>query len=302
MSGDKPPFYLGGIASVVACFVSTPGDLVKVHLQTSRGQMKSILTAIREIIASKGITGMYTGNTAQMLRQSTYSTARIGIYEAIISKIRASRGPDSPLRMHELIAASSIGGFIGGCIGNPCDVALVRMQTDLAHPPEVRKNYKHVFDALFRIARNEGFMTLYSGLVPNLGVSVVMTVSQIASYDFFKQIVLKYTNLKDSSVTTHFASSALASITAATAVSPIDVAKTRIMNSKNNEYKNLFDALTKIPRQEGIKALYKGWTPSLFRLAPHTIVMFLVLEQLKIFYFKYQNASRSKPIIIPAIN
>ncbi|OLY78066.1 Mitochondrial dicarboxylate transporter [Smittium mucronatum] len=297
MDKDKPPFYLGGVASVLACTVSTPGDLIKVRLQTSKGQMKSVISAATEIIVGQGITGLFTGLSAQMLRQATYSTTRFGVYEAITNQFKSGKSRFHPLKMHELIFASSVGGLLGGLVGNPFDVAVVRMQTDFKLPPSERKNYKHGVDALIKIARTEGFSKLYSGLIPNLGVSMVMTISQIASYDFFKQNIIKYSNLNPTDPSLHFISSILASLTAATAVSPIDVSKTRIMNSKTKEYNGLLDALIKIPRQEGFIALFKGWTPSFLRLAPHTILMFLILEQLKILYLKYQYKERPPNIL-----
>jgi dicarboxylate transporter 10 len=40
-------------------------------------------------------------------------------------------------------------------------------------------------------------------------------------------------------------------------------------------------AMTSMIRNEGIMSLFKGWTPAFIRLGPHTIVTFMVLEQLK---------------------
>lgn len=40
--------------------------------------------------------------------------------------------------------------------GTPCDLVNVRLQNDMKLPVEQRRNYKHVFDGLFRIARFEG--------------------------------------------------------------------------------------------------------------------------------------------------
>lgn len=37
-----------------------------------------------------------------------------------------------------------------------------------------------------------------------------------------------------------------------------------------------------IVKSEGPTALFKGWLPAFLRLGPHTIVTFIVLEQLKV--------------------
>lgn len=47
-------------------------------------------------------------------------------------------------------------------IGTPMDVALVRMQSDSMKPEKERRNYRHVIDALRRVAAEEGFGSLYA--------------------------------------------------------------------------------------------------------------------------------------------
>lgn len=72
---------------------------------------------------------------------------------------------------------------------------------------------------------------------------------------------------------------------------PMDMAKTRIQNQKPGpdgkfEYKGTIDVLTKVGRQEGIFALWKGFTPYFARLGPHTVITFILLEQLNATYSK----------------
>ncbi len=44
-------------------------------------------------------------------------------------------------------------GAIGSFIANPTDVSLIRFQADNNLPPEKRRNYKNIFNALFRITK-----------------------------------------------------------------------------------------------------------------------------------------------------
>lgn len=53
------------------------------------------------------------------------------------------------------------------------------------------------------------------------------------------------------------------------------------------EYKGTVDVLLKVARQEGVFALWKGFTPYYCRLGPHTVLTFIILEQINIFYNKY---------------
>lgn len=49
--------------------------------------------------------------------------------------------------------------------------------------PELRRNYKNVFDALIRTAKEEGFGALYKGLAPNIFRGMSMNVGMLACYD-----------------------------------------------------------------------------------------------------------------------
>ncbi len=74
-------------------------------------------------------------------------------------------------------------GGIAVCIGTPFDVALVRMQGDSMKPTNERRGYSNAINAIVRIAREEGFRTLYSGLGPNVLRGMSMNVGQLACFD-----------------------------------------------------------------------------------------------------------------------
>jgi len=60
---------------------------------------------------------------------------------------------------------------------------------------------------------------------------------------------------------------------------PLDVIKTRQMNSKPGEFKGIFDII-KYTAKLGPAGFYKGIFPAFVRTGPHTILMFLILETL----------------------
>lgn len=63
--------------------------------------------------------------------------------------------------------------------------------------------------------------------------------------------------------------------------SPVDVIKTRIMSASSAQGTGALSAMKEMMRTEGVVSFFKGWTPAFIRLGPHTIVTFMVLEQLK---------------------
>ena len=62
----------------------------------------------------------------------------------------------------------------------------------------------------------------------------------------------------------------------------VDVIKTRIMQEHGSAvYRGTWQATQRIVHTEGLAGLYKGWFANWMRIGPHTIVAFLILEQLR---------------------
>jgi solute carrier family 25 (mitochondrial dicarboxylate transporter), member 10 len=75
----------------------------------------SIVSVIRATVAESGIRSLYTGLTASVTRQMTYSLVRLGSYEEIKRRIAKDRSPTTG----ELLIAACIAGALGGIAGNP---------------------------------------------------------------------------------------------------------------------------------------------------------------------------------------
>ncbi|KXT03926.1 hypothetical protein AC578_9256, partial [Pseudocercospora eumusae] len=255
---------------------------VRLQMQKSDGPKKGMVGMFSHIVKSDGVPGLYRGLTAALLRQITYSTTRFGVYEELKNRFGGGGQPS----FGALVAMASTSGFLGGVAGNPADILNVRMQNDAALPAAERRKYKHAFDGLFRMIREEGPTSLFRGVWPNSARAVLMTASQLASYDVFKRRLLELTNMGDT-LTTHFTASLMAGFVATTVCSPVDVIKTRVMGASAKE--SIISLVTKITASEGVMWVFKGWVPSFIRLGPHTIATFLFLEQHKKIYRKYHG-------------
>lgn len=263
---------------MAACLVTHPLDLAKVRLQTASKRGQSLFSMVFHIIKSEGVLKIYSGLTASLLRQATYSTVRFGVYEYMKEAYEDSyhKMPTTSV----LLPMSMLSGALGGLVGNPSDVVNIRMQNDSSLPPAQRRHYKNAFDGILKIARSEGVSSLFRGLMPNLVRGVLMTASQVVTYDYAKTLLVNHFHFDPSKKSTHFSASLMAGLVATTVCSPADVVKTRIMNAKGSS-KGAVSILMDAVKTEGVGFMFRGWLPSFIRLGPHTIVTFLVLEQLR---------------------
>ncbi|XVF39622.1 hypothetical protein PTKIN_Ptkin01aG0048500 [Pterospermum kingtungense] len=306
-------FVEGGVASVVAGCSTHPLDLIKVRMQLQgetttfshhhlrpafalsspstatnslhlclphHPRVGPISLALR-IVHSEGLPALFSGVSATVLRQSLYSTTRMGLYD--LFKQRWTDPETKTMHLTKKIAAGLIAGGIGAAVGNPADVAMVRMQADGRLPQGQRRNYKSVFDAIARISKQEGVASLWRGSSLTVNRAMIVTASQLATYDQIKEAILQKGVMEDG-MGTHVAASFAAGVVAAVASNPVDVVKTRVMSMKVEVgrvplYSGAVDCLMKTVKREGFRALYKGFLPTVSRQVPFTVVLFVTLEQ-----------------------
>ncbi|KAL1139932.1 hypothetical protein AAG570_006909 [Ranatra chinensis] len=267
------------------CFVQ-PLDLIKNRMQLSgvgggKKEYKTSFHAAKGIIQKEGFFALYNGLSAGLLRQATYTTTRLGVYNWLFSVLTGKDG--KPPNFAVKAGCGMLAGMCGAFVGTPAEVALVRMTADGRLPPEQRRNYSSVVSALVRITREEGLLTLWRGAIPTMGRAMVVNAAQLASYSQAKEILLN-TGYFEENIMLHFCSSMISGLITTAASMPVDIAKTRIQNMKmidgKPEFKGAGDVLMKVVRNEGFFALWKGFTPYYARLGPHTVLTFIFLEQL----------------------
>lgn len=176
-------------------------------------------------------------------------------------------------------------------VGTPAEVSLIRMTADGRLPLNERRNYTGVFNALARITREEGVLTLWRGCIPTMGRAMVVNAAQLASYSQAKQYLISSGYFKEG-IQLHFVASMMSGFITTVASMPVDIAKTRLQNMKVSadgkaEYRGTVDVLSRVVRQEGLFALWKGFTPYFCRLGPHTVLTFIFLEQMNSAYNQY---------------
>ena len=100
-----------------------------------------LLTTISHFAKRDGVLSLWRGLSASILRQSTYSTARFGLYTILSQSAQKYTCPtDStkPLSAAWTVACAGTAGGLAGLIGNPTEVVLVRMCADGARPTAER--------------------------------------------------------------------------------------------------------------------------------------------------------------------
>mmetsp|Transcript_1071 Transcript_1071/g.3227 ORF Transcript_1071/g.3227 Transcript_1071/m.3227 type:complete len:297 (-) Transcript_1071:390-1280(-) len=274
------PFINGGLSGMCATSIIQPVDMVKVRLQL--GATGSPAAVASSIIREEGVFAMYRGLSAGLLRQATYTTARLGAYRTLSdAAIQYNNGKNLPLAAKAGCAV--VGGALGAIVGNPADLALVRMQADGTLPAHQRRGYKNVFDALAKISRDEGVLGLFKGVGPTMGRAMALNTGMLCSNDQIKEMFVDRLGYSKTDQTTVVGAALCAGIVGATFSLPFDFIKTRMQKMQplpdgTMPYSSSLDCAVKTVSKEGPMALYTGFPTYCVRIAPQATLTLLFLE------------------------
>ncbi|XP_051980746.1 mitochondrial uncoupling protein 3 [Xyrauchen texanus] len=300
---DLPPttmvkFFGAGTAGCFADLVTFPLDTAKVRLQI-QGESKAtselaavkyrgVFGTITTMVRTEGARSLYNGLVAGLQRQMSFASVRIGLYDSM--KQFYTRGSENAGIVTRLLAGSTTGAM-AVALAQPTDVVKVRFQAQVRQADGI-KRYNGTMDAYRTIARDEGVRGLWKGCMPNITRNAIVNCAELVTYDIIKELILKYDLMTDN-LPCHFTAAFGAGFCTTIVASPIDVVKTRFMNSSAGQYSSALNCALTMVTKEGPAAFYKGFVPSFLRLGSWNIVMFVSYEQIKRLMTRMQNSWES---------
>ena len=315
MPGLAVQLVLAGAANCCGALATNPLDVVKVRQQLARAPFsllsgfeykEGIISGLKRVLVTDGVRrGLYAGLAPSLLRESTYSALRLGLYGPIKDTIWSdSRDPPIMVR----ITAGAISGCIGCAVASPTDLIKVRLQ---AVVPEGEAPPRRVITTAVAIITREGGVTaLWQGCGANMQRAALLTAAQVGSYDAVKGRIRSAAAssrypVDDSDATVsatprlpllavegaplHAAAAVVAGLIAAVVTTPVDTAKSRIMAQRGSHndlqretyYTSTADCIRRVALREGLFGLYAGFAATWARLSLHTVVSFMVYERLR---------------------
>jgi solute carrier family 25 oxoglutarate transporter 11 len=283
-------FLIGGTSGMIATIIIQPIDFIKVQIQV-RSEMGS--KNLNPFSIAKGIyqesgtvKTFYKGLDSALLRQALYTSTRLGLFYSMKDRIVKKTGKEPTMLVNT--GMSLFAGAVGSLVGNPADLALVRMQSDNNLPKEERRNYKNVGDALIRTVREEGVLTLWRGSLPTIVRAMAMNFSLLVPFEEAKKFLTPYIN---NSRLRAIASSMIAGGCATILSLPFDNVKTKLQKMKklpdgSFPYKGVIDCIMKTTQHEGAGRLWVGINTYSVRVAPHAIISLVTNEFLRNFFNK----------------
>lgn len=153
--------------------------------------------------------------------------------------------------------------------------------------------YTGTLDAMMKIVRAEGVSSLWSGLPPTLLMAFPQVVLYFTTYDKCKEW-FGYHEITNPNSLLPVLSGGVARIIAVTAVSPLELIRTKIQSERLN-YNQLTNAVKTAVKQNGLKSLYSGLVPTLWRDVPFSMIYWFTYESSKTHLLKASKREKLNP-------
>ena len=258
-----------------------PVDVVKTRLQLDKaGQYKGMVDCFRKIHAEEGLGALWKGLNAFATHLCFKYMLRMGTNATFQAALRDEHGD---LTTGRRMAAGFGAGVVEAlAIVTPFEVVKIRLQQQKGLALDKLK-YKGTVHCARTIIREEGVLALWNGAGPTIARNGTNQMCLFTAKNAIDGML--WGKHEGDGTMLHPVQSLISGGLAATvgpiATGPFDVAKTRLMaQSKAGgiKYKSFAHALTLIPREEGILAMWKGLLPRLLRIPPGQAVTWMVAD------------------------
>ena len=178
------------VAETAACLVRVPTEVVKQRMQI--GEFTSLQQAVPTILKNEGVGRLYSGFGVTIMREIPFSCIQFPIYEGLKVAWARMQGSDT-----SALQGACCGSFAGGiAAGATCPLDVVKTRLMLGADKH-GVAYTSARDVLTRVVRDEGAVTLLSGIQPRVGWITVGGFVFFGAYEFAKNSLVRVSGHAD---------------------------------------------------------------------------------------------------------
>jgi len=288
--------FIGGSIGAIAKTIMAPVERVKLLLQTMdsnpdivSGKVKpysGIGDCFNRVRAEQGAAAFWRGNLVNCLRYAPQQGSALAFNDAlnnIFPKYDAKK--DFWASFGIKLLSGGLAGGVANTICYPFDYARTRLASDVK---KGQGQFKGIGDCIMTTVRNQGLTGLYTGWSVTVVGAFVYRAGQLGC---FKQIQDLNPYKKDKG-TLGAVSSFVAVTTARTIIMPFnypfDTVRRRMMLQSEKPvaerlYSGSFHCANSILKKEGLKGMYKGMIPELFRGVGGSLVI-VAYDRIKVIF------------------
>ncbi|XP_032071814.1 mitochondrial coenzyme A transporter SLC25A42 [Thamnophis elegans] len=157
---------------------------------------------------------------------------------------------------------------------------------------------KEAYRLIYRTYLSEGFFSLWRGNSATMVRVVPYAAIQFCAHEEYKQLLGSYYGFQGKALTPlpRFIAGSLAGITASMLTYPLDLVRARMAVTPKEMYSNIIHVFMRISHEEGLKTLYRGFSPTILGVIPYAGLSFFTYETLKKLHADHSNGREPYPL------
>ncbi|KAH8658474.1 mitochondrial carrier domain-containing protein [Xylariales sp. PMI_506] len=321
----------GGVAGCAAKTVVAPIERVRILFQTANPQFVQysgtsfgLVAATRHIIRSQGLSGLFKGHSAALLRVFPHAGVSFLAYEQYRALVLPSRDRESPFRR---LLAGSLAGVTATLMTYPLELIRVRLayETRQSHRTLLARICRQIYDepysktsakswfppgnttttqpenVIYNNHQRAGLRGFYRGFAPTVMGMIPYAGTSFMTHDvirdwFRSPAIATYTTIPSSgrgdrraklTAAAELFAGAIAGIIAQTASYPIESIRRRMQVGgiqNNGRHIGIAATAQKIYREKGWRGFFVGLGLGYMKMVPLTATSFFVYDRLKEIY------------------
>uniref|UniRef100_H2ML01 Mitochondrial coenzyme A transporter SLC25A42 n=1 Tax=Oryzias latipes TaxID=8090 RepID=H2ML01_ORYLA len=146
-----------------------------------------------------------------------------------------------------------------------------------------RFSAKEAYRLIYRTYLKDGFLSLWRGNSATMVRVIPYAAIQFCAHEQYKRLLGGYYGFQGKVLppVPRLLAGSLAGTTAAMLTYPLDVVRARMAVTPKEMYSNILHVFARISQEEGIKTLFRGFTPTILGVVPYAGLSFFTYETLK---------------------
>ncbi|XP_015666195.1 mitochondrial coenzyme A transporter SLC25A42 [Protobothrops mucrosquamatus] len=215
---------------------------------------------------------------------------------------------DAEIRVHGRILPESteqkksvinslVSGALAGAVAKTAVAPLDRTKI-IFQVSSNRFSAKEAYRLIYRTYLSEGFFSLWRGNSATMVRVIPYAAIQFCAHEEYKQLLGSYYGYQGKVLTPlpRFVAGSLAGITAAMLTYPLDLVRARMAVTPKEMYSNIIHVFMRISHEEGLKTLYRGFSPTILGVIPYAGLSFFTYETLKKLHAEHSGGREPYPV------
>lgn len=286
---------IGGISGAIAKTGMSPIERVKILMQTQGSNPRvlsgevmkytGVANCFSRVYYEQGFRAFWRGNLVNCIRYAPQQGSALAFNDALKNAFpKYSDTTDFCKSFGMRLVSGGLAGGVANSICYPFDFARTRLASDVGSG---KKTFNGISDCICTTVRNSGITGLYRGWGVTVTGAFVYRAGQLGCFGQIQAMNPWKDDKGPLGLVAAFSAATIGRNLAMPFCYPFDTVRRRVMLESEKPvvdrlYKSSLDCFRQVMRKEGLKGMYRGFLPELFRGVGGSLVV-VAYDRIKVY-------------------